>query len=503
MTEAVVNIKKMTTKQALQTGVVMLGLIGLGGCSLASLPKGLSAIEKQTVAELDTRNYIPRSDDERAAVLTQDLFAQAAFWSREFELNPADLEAATNLSSTLRRLGNPSQSLVIAGQTRALYPRDAALMVEMAASHISLSQPKEAIELLDQALVKNMSSGRAWSLKGAALDQLEMYDQARQHYTKALSYAPADPSILANVGLSYALEGDPKTAEVWLRRAANMPGASANVRQNLALVLELQGNTQEAAKWNNWDQKNSAQNAMPNPLPTPSNTGVNRAPAKAQYKTPTMNMPTARPAQQGTRLKQIGSNMTGAKTASDAARLAYQNHGQASSQTGGTQKPMATNPYAPPQNNAKTQQASAEAILDQISHKNTTKRTIAQHHNAHYQARLNAKQQQMARSQTANQYAPQAAQNRPQMTQNYPQATQNQMYNTAQPNPAYQQNPRTPSPQVAYGQYPATQNPAMQQAPAAYQYGMTANPYMANPYANTAPAHQTVDNTRSPARSRR
>ncbi|MCF6275646.1 MAG: tetratricopeptide repeat protein, partial [Robiginitomaculum sp.] len=225
----------------------------LTGCSLASLPGGYSPIEQQTVQELSTSNYTPRSADERAAILTQELFAQAAFWSREYDLNPADLEAAINLASTLRRLGNPRKSIEVAQTTRALYPRDADLMAELAAAHLADNNPKEALPIIDAALAQRPNTARLWSLKGAALDQFEQFTEARQQYSRGLSIAPNDPGIIANVGLSYALEGDPKTAEIWLRRAANMPGASEAVRQNLSLVLGLQNKFGEAEKWANRD----------------------------------------------------------------------------------------------------------------------------------------------------------------------------------------------------------------------------------------------------------
>ncbi len=237
---------KSNIEKCLLSGV---GLLVLSGCSLASLPGGYTPIEEQTVSELNTANYIPRSADERAAILTQDLFAQAAFWSREYDLNPADLEAAINLANTLRRLDNPYKSIEITQTTRALYPRNVELMAELAAAYIAINNPKEALPILDTALGQRSDIARLWSLKGAALDQFEQFAQARQHYSKALSLAPNDPGIIANVGLSYALEGDPKTAEIWLRRAAVMPGASPSVRQNLSLVLGLQNKFGEAEKW--------------------------------------------------------------------------------------------------------------------------------------------------------------------------------------------------------------------------------------------------------------
>ena len=48
--------------------------------------------------------------------------------------------------------------------------------------------------------------------------------------------------------MSYVLEGDLKTAETYMRTASEQPGADSRVRQNLALVVGLQGRFEEAEK---------------------------------------------------------------------------------------------------------------------------------------------------------------------------------------------------------------------------------------------------------------
>jgi Flp pilus assembly protein TadD len=48
--------------------------------------------------------------------------------------------------------------------------------------------------------------------------------------------------------MSYLLTGDLKTAETYMRSAASQPGADSRVRQNLALVVGLQGRFDEAEK---------------------------------------------------------------------------------------------------------------------------------------------------------------------------------------------------------------------------------------------------------------
>ncbi|MEE9347881.1 MAG: tetratricopeptide repeat protein [Robiginitomaculum sp.] len=223
--------------------VLLLGTaLILTGCAGTSY----TPAEKELIDTMGASKFQPRTQLEREAVETQDMFAQAAFWSREYDLNPGDLEAAVKLSSSLRKMGNPTQALEIAKTARAMFPRDTNLIAEYAASLIALEHGKDAIAPLSTALRSAPNMSRLWSLLGAAHDQIGQYGKAREHYGRALQLSPNAPSVLANVGLSYALEGDARTAEIWLRRAAQNPQASASVRQNLALVLGLRGKYSEA-----------------------------------------------------------------------------------------------------------------------------------------------------------------------------------------------------------------------------------------------------------------
>ena len=62
----------------------------------------------------------------------------------------------------------------------------------------------------------------------------------------ALKLAPDEPTVLSNLGLSYALVKRLDDAERTLLDAAAKPKADARVRQNLALVLSLRGKFAEA-----------------------------------------------------------------------------------------------------------------------------------------------------------------------------------------------------------------------------------------------------------------
>lgn len=218
----------------------------LASCAVAP---GYTDSEQEMTETLQGSNFQPATREMRENITTQELFAQAAFWSREYELNPGDLESAIKLSAAVRKLGNPQRAIEIAQTTRALYPRDPYLTAEFAAALIAAERAQEAMQPLDGALRTAPGYARLWSLKGAALDQQEEYELARKHYAKALQITPHDPNVMANVGLSFALSGDPVTAEGWLRRAVSVPGASQSVRQNLALILQLQGKDEEAKRY--------------------------------------------------------------------------------------------------------------------------------------------------------------------------------------------------------------------------------------------------------------
>ena len=59
-------------------------------------------------------------------------------------------------------------------------------------------------------------------------------------------WRPNEPSVLSNLGLSYALSKNLPQAEAALRRAAAQRSPPPEVRQNLALVIGLQGRFEEA-----------------------------------------------------------------------------------------------------------------------------------------------------------------------------------------------------------------------------------------------------------------
>ncbi|MGI9387806.1 MAG: tetratricopeptide repeat protein, partial [Methyloligellaceae bacterium] len=84
------------------------------------------------------------------------------------------------------------------------------------------------------------------SARGTIRAKRGKHVKARAFYERALKIAPDEPSILNNIALTYALDGEPAKAESLLRRAAEKSNSPQRVVENLALVLGLQGRFDEA-----------------------------------------------------------------------------------------------------------------------------------------------------------------------------------------------------------------------------------------------------------------
>src|SRR5690606_6332873 len=105
----------------------------------------------------------------------------------------------------------------------------------------SMGSFDQSIAVLDRAIRPDAPDWNALLVKGASLDQMGRHGEARALYGQAATIAPGEAAIATNLGLSFAMTNDLPAAEQHLRRAVQMRGASTQTRQNLALVVGLQG----------------------------------------------------------------------------------------------------------------------------------------------------------------------------------------------------------------------------------------------------------------------
>jgi Flp pilus assembly protein TadD len=181
-----------------------------------------------------------------AAPTEEEWRRSAQAWGPRFEANPADAQAAIYYARALRATEQRAQAVAVLQQAAIRNPNHLELLAAYGKALGDVGRYKEANEVLGRAHTPERPDWRILSAQGAIADQVGDHVSAQRYYDSALKIAPGEPSVLSNLGLSYALSKRLPEAEEALRQAANHPAADMRVRQNFALVLGLQGRFQDA-----------------------------------------------------------------------------------------------------------------------------------------------------------------------------------------------------------------------------------------------------------------
>ncbi|HWE47844.1 MAG TPA: tetratricopeptide repeat protein [Caulobacteraceae bacterium] len=184
--------------------------------------------------------------EERAEAERLEPLARAAFWQREADVDPQDITAGLKLSASLRAIGRNEEAATAAEHVLVLHPGNVDGLIELARSDIAADQGFYAIDPAQRAAAAAPKDWRPQSLLGVAYDQVGRIEDARAAWEQALKLSPNNPAVLSNLAMSWFATGDAAKAEPLLRTAVAQPGATLQERQNLALVIGMQGRMAEA-----------------------------------------------------------------------------------------------------------------------------------------------------------------------------------------------------------------------------------------------------------------
>lgn len=162
-----------------------------------------------------------------------------------FQSNPRDAQAAINYAAALRAVGQNTQAVAVMERALEYHQGNVSIDVAYAKALASDGRFQQALNIVERTIRPDAPDWNALSVKGAILDQMGQNAEARSYYEQAMFVAPQEASLYANMGLSFAMTGELDQAEQQLRHAVGMRGASSQIRQNLALVLGLQGRFDE------------------------------------------------------------------------------------------------------------------------------------------------------------------------------------------------------------------------------------------------------------------
>ena len=169
-------------------------------------------------------------------------------WGERYRRDPGDAEAAVAYARALRATEQRAQAVAVLEQATMRNPNNMPLLGAYGRALAAAGDYQKALDTLGRSHTPDNPDWRILNAQGAVLDQMGRHAEAQRLYSSALKIVPDEPSVLSNLGLSYALMKDLKRAETALRRAAAHRDVDPKVRQNLALVVGLQGRFPEAEK---------------------------------------------------------------------------------------------------------------------------------------------------------------------------------------------------------------------------------------------------------------
>ena len=211
----------------------------LGACSASTdlLPSiAMKPSDTTTGATGDSTSASPQTELQKATI----------YWGQEYAKKPTDLQTALNYAMDLKALGEKGKALSVLQQAALIHGSDQKLASEYGRLALEMDQFGIANQMLTVADDPTKPDWRVVSARGTLMAKQGKYADAVPFYERALTLSPDNPTVMNNLAMAYAMTGDAKKAEGILRQAIASPNAAPKVRENLALVLGLEGRYDES-----------------------------------------------------------------------------------------------------------------------------------------------------------------------------------------------------------------------------------------------------------------
>lgn len=209
----------------------------LGACSASTdLLPSIAMKPDSGTATADATPSSPQNELQKATI----------YWGNEYSKKPSALRPGLNYAKNLKALGEKEKAYAVLQQLSLIHGNDPELASEYGRLALEMDQVGIANQMLTMADDPAKPDWRIVSARGTVMAKQGKYADAIPYYQRALALSPNNPTVTNNLAMAHAMSGDPKKAEDLLRQAAASPGATPKIRENLALVLGLQGRYDES-----------------------------------------------------------------------------------------------------------------------------------------------------------------------------------------------------------------------------------------------------------------
>jgi Flp pilus assembly protein TadD len=186
-----------------------------------------------------------RAASAQAAAPKTELDRAVAHWGKEYKDKPHDLKIALAYARNLKAAGHKDQAFGVLQSAALLHGDSKELASEYGRMALEYDQVAVAEKLLAFADDPTKPDWKLTSARGTVLAKQGKYADAIPLYERALAQSPGQTSVLNNLAMAHAANGEPAKAEQILR-TASATSRDPKLKQNLALVMGLQGKHDEA-----------------------------------------------------------------------------------------------------------------------------------------------------------------------------------------------------------------------------------------------------------------
>lgn len=199
----------------------------------------------QTDGQLFSKRSFSSDDTQMSA---NEAVGATTQWAAAYAKNPQDPRMALGYAMALKAIGSRDRSLEILKTAYQTNPNDGEVAAELGRLALDMGHLEIAKPTLQVAEAQGVRDWKTLSAQGTLRAKQGQHAEAQQYYLAALQVEPDAVSVINNLALSYALDGKADKSEELLRKAVASGHEDKRVRQNLALVLGLQGKFDEARK---------------------------------------------------------------------------------------------------------------------------------------------------------------------------------------------------------------------------------------------------------------
>jgi len=188
----------------------------------------------------------PFSRSSEPKLAAADAIGAIAQWGAAHAKNPQDPKTALGYANALKAIGSRDRALEVLTAAYRANQDNGEISAELGRLALDMNRLDIAQQTLKVAEAQGVKDWKTLSAQGTLRAKRGQYAEAQQYFLAALQEQPDAVSVINNLALSYALDGKADKSEELLRKAVAGGQGDKRVRQNLAMVLGLQGKFEEA-----------------------------------------------------------------------------------------------------------------------------------------------------------------------------------------------------------------------------------------------------------------